>query len=90
MKSGFIVGVPGATQLPLNAGQFPATIGWIDGPPKGRGPKDQLEAEFLAPVGVTLWNRDPRFPAWSCKTCHRVEFTYDNPVYTPDARVPSD
>ncbi len=85
MDEGYVLGLPGGSDLPMYLGQIPATIGWIGGPPEGRGMNDQLSAEPLARVGITVFSADPRFEAVRCRACHLVEFTYDQPVYNAKA-----
>jgi len=81
LEEGYVLGLPGASATPFYLGQIPTTIGWLGRPPAGRGWNDQLLAEPLAPVGITIFNRDPRFPAWRCRRCRRVEFDYEGPDY---------
>ncbi len=85
MEEGYVLGLPGGSDLPFYLGQIPATIGWIGEPAVGRGPRDQLGAEPLAEVGITVFSADPRFEAVRCRACHLVEFTYDAPVYNAKA-----
>ncbi len=89
MEEGYVLGLPGGADLPFYLGQIPATIGWIGEPPVGRGPSDQLGAEPLADVGITVFSAYPRFEALRCRACHLVEFTYDAPVYHAKAAKPS-
>lgn len=88
MEEGYVLGLPGGSDLPFYLGQIPMTIGWIDGPPVGRGSTDQLNAEPLAKVGITVFSADARFEAVRCRACHLVEFTYDAPVYNAKAAKP--
>jgi hypothetical protein len=78
-----VIGLPGGARLPLYLDNIPTTIGWLEGPPQGRGLEDQGRAVPLARAALTFFGRNPRFRAFRCSTCQRVEFAYDKPVYDP-------
>jgi hypothetical protein len=72
METGYVMG------RTVTGGKDPATIGWL---PKDFDPSSKVfgfryAAEPLAQLGVTIFSANPRFPAWRCPQCCRVEFTY--------------
>jgi len=72
-------------------GGTPATIGWLSSSfeLKGRGLGDEMDAAPLVEVGRTLFSRVPRFPAWLCPKCRRVEFTYGDAVLNASDTTPT-
>ena len=83
MESGHVLGSAGTTG---RANAILATISWLPKTPKPPSMwSEHLEtAEPLAPVpsGLKIYYR-PRFPAWRCVKCSRVEFTYNDTVLDP-------
>jgi len=63
-------------------GQIPATIGWLPGTtePTGRGFMDEMHAQPLVEVSAIRFTPVPRYPAWRCVNCKRVEFTYGDAI----------
>jgi len=79
MERGWVLAQP--AMMPAGGG-WPSTIGWLtptDGP-TGRGIRDQAFAQPLVPTGIYAWAPVPRFPAWRCTHCRRVEFTYGDAI----------
>jgi hypothetical protein len=77
MERGYVIAQPA-----IQAGFWPSTIGWLspsDGP-TGRGVRDQAFAQPLVQIGIFSWAPVPRFPAWRCAHCKRVEFTYGDAI----------
>jgi len=72
MEAGFVMG------RTVTGGKDPATIGWLpkDFDPSGHVFGDRWAAEPLANLGITVFSAIPHFPAWRCRACERVEFTY--------------
>ena len=79
MESGHVLGTGGQPAVQ-------ATISWLPETPKPPTMwSEHIEtAEPLAPMpsGLRVYYR-PRFPAWRCVKCSRVEFTYNDTVLDP-------
>ncbi len=87
MEPGYVLGTVG--QVQIFPGSVSSTIGWLPATarPIGRGGVDSVRAEPLANVGPHRFIEVPRFPAWRCAACHRVEFSYERPIYRADPRA---
>lgn len=77
MDVGFVVGV-------VQTGPAWTNIGWLpaSAPPEGRGYQDELRAEDIAQVDAypSFASPVPRFRAWRCQNCKRIELSYSDPI----------
>ena len=80
MEPGHVLGMTSRSNVML------ATISWLpESPEPPTMWSEHIEtAEPLAPMpsGLKVYYR-PRFPAWRCAKCSRVEFTYNDAILDP-------
>ena len=77
MEAGFVLGQ-------TVSGKYGASIAWVDRGevrPNESGWHESRVAIKLAPGGSGgVFSKRPRFPAWRCASCKRIEFSYDERV----------